>query len=333
MNLSDIKKKLLAGEMTIDLAGHNRHHGDDGVEFAKKEIIDMIDRREEVANDDDKKTQELFKDEMTREREVGDLPFHSTDSFYCFVCGQRYGYILQDENTIGIGRWLHDEEMTDNMTPIEGRYRLELVREVCPLAEGVPLGEGRIKIDSKMVVANFFHRDDVPELADAPEKERYREKYSLNSALGRLNTQKYKAERNIAYGQMGNMSIGVYVSNDKKRVLIADPHYWEDWHFEHDTPEDQFTDCPEGMTFAGTISLSCWRWEATDLDYVKPFEPSCLTEGSTCDLDADSLKKCYNDYYVLDVAQGEWDFVHYYRDREPKEGEWEIYAELTLVED
>jgi hypothetical protein len=367
MNIKELYEKLETGEITLDSNGHRL----DSIERIKDSIKRDIEHNEEMLEKytkvcsgeltvkeafDDKEKEEkdaehynsmktFYKGFLERKiipvSEMEEFKFWDTrlrimsDGGNCFKCCKRITLILLDKNTIGYAQYNVDpnpEGETWRERVANGAKDRHTVADRCQFADGIPYGTGTIKIDSKMVLANFFEAGDhqPPELLDCKEKDEYADEYSLNNQLGRLNIQKYKASNNIAYGQMGNMSLGVYLSRNKKKVVLANP-YWEDRHSDlhYETPKDQRPVAhaekyikQHGLEYIGDICLDVWRWEATDYEYVKQFNPSCLEDNC--------------DYHILDVEKGDWEFTHYFdskgrsKENSYKDDEWEIYAELNL---
>jgi len=339
ITFKELVENLKADKVTIELNGHNQNH-EAYLKRAKEEIIHHYDHVTEGAkgelfkDDPDEEKQERMKEHYQRDLDrivrFEDKLILMNDGLYCFECGSKAPYILKDLNTITIG--------SDYSEIKSGKPH----GNPCEFHEGIPFSKGQIEITSQMILANFFHsetRDEndkkvtPPELDDAPKGMEYSNEYGLNAIRGRLNITKHKAKNNIAFGQMGNMSVGVWVNKDKTKVIIADP-YWEDSYYDSfydpelegnfpkdipDSPTKKYIE-DNGLEHVGNISLSVWRWEATDLDYIKQFNPTCFENK-------------YHDYHVIDVKKGKWDFVHYYDAKgESDSREWDIYAEFTLAE-
>lgn len=149
-----------------------------------------------------------------------------------------------------------------------------------------------IVIQNKLVFANYF------DLPDTPEGKEYLDEYSLNCLLGQANRTAYKASINVAFGQMGNMSLDIYVNQSKDRILLGQRYYDDD-------EEAEFTQTFEGFSIAGSICCEVWRWEA-----------------------ADSSSPRHTDGIEID-SPGTWKFTHYYStDTSPNKF---IYAEFEKV--
>ena len=98
----------------------------------------------------------------------------------------------------------------------------------------------------------------------------------------------YLANRNVGYGQTGNMTLAVFVSNDRKTILIASPY--NDEHEENTI---------EGYELVGKICCNVWRWQCADTSVLEKY-------GTTID------ENFIEDNIVIDVPKGEWNIKHYY---------------------
>lgn len=207
----------------------------------------------------------------------------------CYRCGQYLEWSFS-QNSLKLNRLIG----TDTCHP-EG-YRCEL--------ENVKPFVGKITINSNLIVANYFNNV-VPELSDVEQCE----KYYINILKGRYNLAEYMSFHNVAYGQMGNMSIGVFVHPDKKSIIIGDHFYSEEL--------DDYTNEIEGHIYKGSVCLDVWRWEATDLNTIGDNQ-----------YNVDNSVEC-------DVEHGVWRFEHFYDMHRENECEDEspIYSKFTLIED
>jgi hypothetical protein len=177
----------------------------------------------------------------------------------------------------------------------------------------------------EIIIANFF--DDRKPNKEKPEKrsdydeifepkDKYAEEFSLNSNLGRRNLADHYANNwNIGYGQMGNMSIDIYVNNSGTGIYVVataieelDTEYAEEEYGEEAVKiykkfKDQ-VDISE-LKHQGTISLSMWRWMAADkslLDKHKiPYEV-CKDDRAYID----------DEVLLTKVKSGKWKITHYY---------------------
>lgn len=320
MRVRDICEKLRSGEMTLDYAGHI-------ISIDLDTMIEMYDNDVEVSNGSmDNKWNSLKDEDVTPEKIAEtnqrmrdfykknlDFEIEQDGSFHwgrihdhqvCHNCGEHLNWTLTGDKLQLRNRW--------------GEYNFENhpVDYICPLSDLKPF-VSEIKIESDLVVANYF--EFIPDIFTDRE---YSHEYSLNHLAGRIRRAEYKATKNVAYGQMGNMSIGVYLNEAKDSVIIGN---WDDKKYEDD---EEGVDRYPGYKMVGEISLGVWRWEATDLNTI-------LSHGKTLE----DVKKDFprDNVIVCDVVHGTWTFQHNYdvmrhrdydEDNDPQFGG--IYARLDL---
>lgn len=286
LNIEQIRDGLLAGIINIDLAGHRSH----AEEYLRKNLIERLTQLIEYCYEKkDERKLDWFDFEMRR-LEVGEHIGIFPMETYCFECGCELPYVLKDANTITLGLTYEqkDNHETDN---------------TCPMKDKGKSFSFDIRVDSgKLVFANYFDDRRTDAQGNKTEifepEDRYARKFSLNCALGRMNLTKHYAEQhNIAYAQMGNMSICIFVNKTRDSIIIGDTE-----------PRSI-----KGHKSVGSISLSVWRWMAAD--------PAVLEKHGIV-LDEDSI--------VLDVANGVYRVTNYYEffdswDESP------IYSTLTRV--
>jgi len=269
LNKEQIRDGLLVGTISIDMAGHRSHEE----EYLRKNLIERLSRLIEYCYEKkDERRQDWFDFEM-RPLEIGDHIglLHGLET-YCFECGRELPYVLKDANTITLGLTYEQEDNheTDN---------------TCPMKDMGKSFSFEIKIESgKLVFSNYFDdrkTDDRGEEIEVFEPEdRYSERWSLNSAMGIMNRTKFYAEQhNIAYAQMGNMGIGIFINKAHNSIIVGD--------FERRRIK--------GHKFVDRISLAMWRWMAADLTVLKK-------HGIVPDEDS----------IILDVANGVYKVTNYY---------------------
>lgn len=119
--------------------------------------------------------------------------------------------------------------------------------------------KGEINVESDLVFANYMN--DLK--ADTPKEKEYSDEYNLCKFYGRRRITEWKAKnQNVAYGQMGNMGLSVYVNKEKDHIILTESY------IESDIKVKKLKDM--GMKKHGdNISLSVWRWEATDVNTRK----------------------------------------------------------------
>lgn len=316
MKVREICEKVRSGEITLDYAGHR-------VGIDKEELLKRFDDNVNLGNgSNDGKWQSIEKPDDKDKRTPEEINASMRD-FY----NRHLDFEIEQEDTL---RWggLHDHRVCYNcgqylhwtLTGEKLRLRNHYEEDpkhkrgydwvnhpadyVCPLQEPKPF-VGEIKVESQLLLANFFRS-----IEDTPQGKEYGEEYSLETMAGRIERAKYKASHNVAYGQMGNTTVGIYINEAKDSIIVGR------WHDE----DDRYA----GYVQVGDISLDVWRWEATDLNTV-------VKSGVTLEALEEDHK--YRGLIVLDVPHGVWKFTHNYDiiRRLDNEAEFDgIYAKLEL---
>jgi hypothetical protein len=338
MNVREIGELIKAGKITIDDCGHSVN--DTTERFIGR--YDDIVANSLGANDgkwqgsNDNRTPEEW-DARMREfhNRMLDLTVEIDDSIgsewksYCFGCGQELGLVYNGDR-LTLRYYYSNEASTPLRTGkiLKGGFVNHPLDYRCPYENPQPF-TGKIAVADKLVFANFFRS-----VEDCPEDEKYGHEYDLNCLRGRENITKYKSARNVAYGQMGNMSVAIFV-NDAKDSIIVGNAYMDDYLWNKLTPEEQEvkekeyesrTDEEEledednvsinGHKFAGRICLDVWRWEAADM----------LTIAN----DMARIKEDDRDHVIVDAKQGIWSFEQLFH-RRSSDDEM-IYATLKWTE-
>lgn len=253
--------------------------------------------------DTNKGMRNFYSLDVNRKFKAGDVIMSRSDDSKCSCCGKGFDIVLRDVDTITIAPGYFMREAGD--------FNL-----VCDFPKGPTHSEGEIKVASDLVFANFFR----PLKSDAPKGKEYSDEFSLSTFAGRRGITSWKAKnQNVAYGQMGNMSLSVWVNEDKDHIVLTESYI--------ETAKKEKTLADMGMKQVGKdISLAVWRWEATD---VKTLEAAAKKKMPAIKKD---MKEDYKDVVVVPVKRGRWKFNHYYdTSPDPKRGELFIYAELKLI--
>lgn len=326
MKVREICNKLRSGEITLDYAGHK-------VTQTKEILLERFDDNVELAGgSNDGKWRSANEPECTPEkiaetnasmrsfyqmsidREIAQEEslryVHLGDHWECHCCGEHLHWTLTGDKL-----QLRNYIVSDKTKPCGIDFVNRPVDYVCPWGVPKPI-VGEIKVASRLLLANFFRFEDTPD------GDKWSDKYSLSTLSGRNEIAQYKAkEQNIAYGQMGNTSVGVYVNDAKDSVIIGpNCHPAEYGEYETNAEYKAAVDAPifPGYTKVGEISLEVWRWEATELNTV----------GDKYE----ELKE--RDLVEIDVQHGDWVFQHNYdviRQLEDGKAEFEyIFARLDL---
>lgn len=327
MNVREICERLRSGTIKLNYAGHRY-----GV--TKELLLERYDDNVALSNGSNDGKWGRIKDEpenvdqinadmrefYTRylDREIGQedtLRWSNLhDHRVCFNCGQSLHWTLTGDELVLRNYFEEDPKHKRGYEWVN-----HPIGYTCPLADPKPY-TGEITVTSPLVITNFFRMDDTPE------GQNYGEEYSLETIIGRMRRADFKAKnQNVAYGQMSNMSIAVYV-NDSKDSIIIGPSYHPAEFGDYETDEEweraMSVELFPGYTKLETICLDVWRWEATDLNTL---------QRHNIELDED------RDSVVIDAPHGVWKFQHNYDIiRRTKRGDGEkkfdyVFAKLELI--
>lgn len=172
----------------------------------------------------------------------------------------------------------------------------------------------------RLAIANYFCEERKNGFDDLPEDIKYKDEFSINTAVGRQNTAQWLADnRGIAYGQFGNTTCSVYkVNNDKLVITACDPYIEDEDDYEIELPK------PEGWEYLGDVSLGVWRLELVDYQ--------ALTDYGF-DLPEYKEKNDHMDFLDTEVNAGEWEMKTYYNQRSDEQIQAEfgypVWAELN----
>ena len=243
-------------------------------------------------------------------KETGQIDWMNSREFYCFKCGMKLDYILLDENTIGLGATtsMNKEDIWDC---------------TCPFKDGAKGHSYYITVPTgELVFANYFDdrkpyteadkdcdcyaNSDRKEMEIFEPKDKWNGELSLNTHAGRIGLMNhYSSKHNIAFGQMGNMSVGIYIKKGKKDRIVISSAYLSD-RVESDDKElasksEKFL---KEYRLLGCISLEVWRWMAADMSILKKNKiPIKLAK-----------KGDYGDENILvKVKKGKWKVAHQFR--------------------
>lgn len=240
---------------------------------------------------------------------------------YCWDCGGRFNFILANENTLTVidqiyrYNFLKGKYGNDFDSSQAHRFKIDDI-PMCDVDSNIKKTGIVTHIDvpsGKFIITNHFGKND--DIYD-PEDDRIGYE-SINALSGRIKLAGVLADKDIAYGQMGNMSIDVYVNESGTEIIIGDGYYYDG------NQEDVRSF--EGFKNIGSISLSVWRWQAADKEILERFNypiPENLEEGEV--VDNESI-----DYALLNIKPGRWKVEHFYDVSECEDG---IYSKLTLIE-
>ena len=170
-----------------------------------------------------------------------------------------------------------------------------------------------------LIFANFFKNMKCDDYAfEMPEDLKYKNRFSINHALGEQNTMEILAKKHgLCYAQLGNTSVAVY-TDGKDRIIMTTtcPYYYED-DFEHEL------DYPFEWEKVGEIICDVWRIECID--------QANFEKGDA--LPIDHKEYDHNKPITCTVNPGIWTVKSAYHfvddDKELKAGKYPIWVELT----
>lgn len=222
-------------------------------------------------------------------------PYLFDPEYFCFNCGSYLHLIIIDEVTVALEDlqyfWEKEKEGFTKKHLQECPAK-QLVKDKKIITEiSVPSGE--------LLFVNCF---ETPEIYDFKEPSQH----SINALMGRAELAKYLATKNIGYGQMGNMSISVFINKNRDEIIIGDI-------------EKEF----DGFEERGRISLSVWRWMCGDIQVLKSHGEELPAELKP----SMKISYGYEDYILLNVKKGIWRIEHYFDFHNS-----DIYSKLFLNE-
>lgn len=249
---------LLSGSISIDENGHDPFYGwgPESMLEDMKSKIDFWDK--EILSTGRIWSNRIITDKSRdTDRHIRQIDSHNN----CSRCGLHLGWeynheekkivcIVSKLNTSkgGVAEWFYEYE--------DGR---------CGYEKNTPQ-EFIFDMRESVIFANYF-RDQMEKLDKEEEKRKHTE-FSLNTLAGRKSVCEFHAKDNIGFQQMCNTSIDIYMSEDKKEILVIKESYVYD--------ENELTEynaeliLPElGYTHCGKISLSVWRYMFANLSSVK----------------------------------------------------------------
>lgn len=303
MKVREICEKLRSGEMTLDFAGHYI-----GIDLNR--LLERYDEQLELENGsndgkwstDDHQTieqrnqsmREFFKKGLDREVSEEQSGFKCLhDLRQCSNCGESLHWTLT-----GNKLQLRNHYVEDSSARLGIRDENYPVDYICPYNKPKPF-ESQIEIRSKLLFANFFIS-----IEDTTDSKKYSKEYSLESVAGRYGIASYKANQNVAYGQMTNTCIGIYLNEAKDSVIIGPrlhPAEYGDYDTDQEYEDAMSKPLFPGYEMVGELGLDVWRWEATDLLTLEKTGVSLeqLHEQHAC-----------RGVVEIDVRHGIWRFQH-----------------------
>jgi hypothetical protein len=311
MKIREICDKIKSGKIDVDLAGHS-------LNFDKNKLIEIYDLTVAKENGLFDGKWENSSDEQMRKFFTSqlDLELHG-DRFYLNAINDKYH--IQCDNC---GNLLHfslqGNRLILNQFYNEKTNKIEKqLSETCEYSQTSPFC-GNISVKGKLIFANYFLKNKFEKYSDYPENDNRYLYWSLNSIAGQRRVAKFKLEQyNIAVGQMTNTSVGIYLSLDKKSVIVGpDIHPAEYLDYENDSDYYKAINEPIFPNYCkmGNISLDVWRYEASDTNSI----------GNNIDL--------IENYVEVDVVNGNWRFQHNFTSLDDEEKIGYVYSKFDLIE-
>lgn len=334
MNLLQLEEGLRTGTITLDLKSHRCNPIIEQVSRyvnQKKDWIKQLETGSYTSPHDKKVWSKEECDNMIKfltvnlenQEEPGEY-FHDNEA-YCFDCGGRHHLTVVDEKTVSLLSYSNFDKKREE----KGFKWLDFTFRYDPA--DIPVCPAKSLVESKKMVseinvpsgqllfANFFKEEKI---YDFPKEGKYKEENSINGLLGRFNLMQYLATQNIGYGQMGNMSVNVFVNKAGDEIIIGN-----DYGYDNKT-DREYTIKHKGFKNLGSISLSVWRWMCGDLEVLQghgEVVPDNIKVNKQTEDD-------YKDYILTKVKPGTWVIEHYY-DLMTDEDEDKIYSKLYLKKD
>lgn len=294
MTLDAFIEGIRSGKITIDMMGHEDRNHETLIENLLKRAGDVRPFYEKALNKPIPENCPTYHDycraefEKTKSEDFtrGDMPLFLITCYEwrCPGCGESLYLYWKNNNSLVLARWDCD---THNQA------------KPCELSHGRLPATHNIQIPTgKLLFANYFN-----EFKSCDDKDKYTTPWSLESYSGRTRIMGYLADQNVGCGQWGNMSVNIYISPDRKRIVVLQ-HDLEhiDEHYEevptnnpaYDEAKQLITD---GYKYLGDISLAVWR--------VMFADRSVLEAASFQEIE-------HMDYVDADVVPGTWNVTHFY---------------------
>lgn len=326
MKIREVMERLKSGEITLDFQGHRVPDDRDRIiEMYEDTLSASLGSMDGKWGKDSEVTDAVMRSHyammLDRDLESGEslrwMGF--AEAATCSGCAQRLSWLPDGDKL----RLCNHYERKPGVAFRDGfsNYPADYV---CPFAEIKPY-KGSIQVNGQLLIANYF--TNIP---DTPDDKEYDDAWSLSTVAGRYMRAAYKSMSNVAYGQMGNMSIAIYTNEAKDSILIlpaTHPAEYEEYESDEEYEKAIAVPlAPEGYSRVGDISLDVWRWEATDIVTLGVRNVAAIYGAQERD-----------DVIKLDVPHGTWNFEHNYdvvrysRDADTLRKFDYVYAKLYLA--
>ena len=330
MNLLQLEEGLRTGTITLDLKSHRcnpiikqiSRYVDMKKDWIKElETGTYIDHDKKVWDKEHCDRMIKYLTVMLENQEEPGEHFHDNE-VYCFDCGNHHHLTVVDEKTVSLLSYSDFEKKREEkgFKWLDFSFRYDPADiPVCPAKQLVEEKKmvSEINVPSgQLLFTNFFKQDNI---YDFPNDIKYNSENSINGLLGRFNLMQYLAQQNIGYGQMGNMSVNVFLNKAGDEIIIGN-----DYGYDRET-DREFTIKHKGFRNLGSISLSVWRWMCGDLEVLQghgEVVPENIKVNKQTEDD-------YKDYILTKVKPGTWVIEHYY-DLATEDDDDRIYSKLYL---
>ncbi len=348
--IDEVVQGLEDGSFTIDTKGHNSGWNGDAVYFVEEvrdRVIQLRDDAKErsvlsfwedgrAKRDKGKKktTKEMADELATSGRLVETYTRFSTEKLrnnstlgamdspemHCHNCGEKHRLIIRDK-VITMAPTYHQEK--------EG-----IIDTTCTFADGIPTKVVNLDIPSgDIVFQNYFRVKDQDRNDDTvydPKEGKYGE-LSVCDHQGRTNLMNKLAKNGVGYGQMGNMSLSLYINPERDKIILGDCYPDDDCEA---TPDPEYTKAmKEGYKAYGMLSLGVWAYYCVDRSKMIEYNTEELEKGYNTIIESkDGENEDYGEQLIANVKKGTWTLTHYYDNTpDPESGRLFKYATLELV--
>ena len=327
MNLLQLKDGLENNTISIDYKGHNidsilrpmtwevEHNQKCIEEYKNGESLGSNDKP--CTKEDSDNMIMFYKSKLEHNFEVGRY-FVGIGDYCCEDCGKRLYILPTSENSIllvdtdfinsenirqGIPKY-HPVKVDLNLIP---DCSAKVLRDAGKLVAEIEVPTG------ELLFTNFFKKEKIYTMPNE-----YSASNSINSINGRNNLMQYLSTQNIGYGQMGNMSVNIFVNNAGDEIIIGSEYGYNE-------EDGEFDISHEGFTNYGSISLGVWRWMCGDIQILKEHGEKIPKNVEV----NKHVENNYKDYICVLVKPGTWVIEHFY-DLIDDDNEIEIYSKLYL---
>lgn len=329
MKLLEIYKKIKSGKIKLkDGIGHSFNPIDDSI-LSYYNWMKECSEDKEINPDNDKNINLII---ISKDYNIGEIFLNVFgDGLYCFDCGNYYFPYLIDDSTLGlIERSIYfDLRKTNNDNNKKNGTDNKVILSDSDCSSCVILEDkikgyltSEIEIPSgNLVFKNYFSKEKIYEF---PKNINFLNNNSINSTLGRKSLMQYLSTMNIGYGQMGNMSVTIFVKLDGSEIIIGTDCTYNE-------KDGEIIVKHKGYKKVGKISLSVWRWMCGDVDILRQHKEPISKE---LEILINNPKQVYSTHYedelLVKVKSGKWVIEHYYEFQIEREI---IYSRMYIKQD